>query len=245
MKIFSVGTSRWSGPAQILSSSYNIPSAAFPGKNLAFITEKAISMVKSDPAGYIHTLSPAFVYITAGLTDLTEKVTYGTGSNRYQEVIFYEDVDKAAERIIEEYEHSRFRLLGKNGIIPVFSGITPMSFWDWNYARLCQGKTSALHHVEDYWIMQEDLEDCIITINNRIREINAQTFPGLLTPRISDEVFQKKGADKPYRFRHNRLVDGVHPDSEVVDKWVLEMVKTIDKNAGIFREFDGEVCSTH
>ena len=39
--------------------------------------------------------------------------------------------------------------------------------------------------------------------------------------------------------------DGVHPDSEVVDKWVIEMVKTMDKNAGIFREFDGEVCSTH
>ena len=77
------------GALLILSSSYNISSAAFPGKNLAFITEKAISMVKSDPAGYSHTLNPAFVYITAGLTDLTEKVTYGTGSNRYQEVIFY------------------------------------------------------------------------------------------------------------------------------------------------------------
>ena len=61
--------------------------------------------------------------------------------------------------------------------------------------------------------------------------------------RIADYVFQKKGADQPRRFRHNRLVDGVHPDSEVVDKWVKEMVNTIDKNADIFIELEGHISS--
>ena len=243
MKFYSVGTSRWVEPAKTLNKNYNIPSAAFPGKDLFFITNRAIDMVKSDPAGYDPKLNPAFVYITAGLIDLTEKVTYGRGANRYQEIMFYEDITAAANRVMKEYENSSFKLLGQNGIIPVYSTITPMSFWDWNYARLVQGKTSALHHIEDYWVMQEDLEECIVDINNRIREMNSNTFPGcgFLTPRIADYVFQKKGADQPFRFRHNRLTDGVHPDSETVKNWVKEMVNTIDKNADTFVDFEGAV----
>lgn len=241
MKFYSTGTSRWEGPADILKNKYNIPSKAFPGKDLEFITDKVISKVKSD--GYCPETNPAFVYITAGLTDLTEKVTYGWGSKRYQEVVFYEDITKAADRVIAEYQKSSYKLFYENGILPIYSTVTPMSFWDWNYLRLCQGKTSALYHIEDYWVMQEDLEECIIDINNRIRELNSNIFPDMLTPRIADYVFQKKGADQPHRFRHNRLVDGVHPDSEVVDKWVKEMVNTIDKNADIFIELEGHISS--
>ena len=239
MKFYSVGTSRWEGPANILKSKYNIPSKAFPGKDLEFITDKAINMITS--GGYCPATDPAFVYITAGLTDLTEKITYGWDSDRYQEVVFYEDMTKAADRVMGEYRKSSHKLFAVNGILPIYSTITPMSFWDWNYVRLCQGKTKALYHIEDYWVMQEDLEECIIDIKNKIRELNANIFPHMLTPRIADVVFQKKGADQPHRFRHNRLVDGVHPDSEVVNKWVQEMVDTMDKNAETFLELEGRI----
>ena len=240
MKFYTYGTSRWTEPAKILNDKYNIPSKAYPGKDLEFITQRVIDRVKSDGV-YDPKANPAFVYITAGLTDVTEKVTYGWDSNRYQEVIFYEDISKAVDRVMNEFHKSSHKLFELNGIMPVYSTVAPMSFWDWNYMRLCQGKTSALYHVEDYWVMQEDLEDCIIEINNRIREMNANISPHTLTPRIADQVFQKKGANQPHRFRHNRLVDGVHPDGEVVDKWVQEMVDTIDKNAETFLELEGHI----
>ena len=230
MKLYTIGTSRWSRPAEILQKDFYIPSKSFPGKDLAYITDQAIDIVKA--GGYDPHTDPAFVYITAGITDITEKVTYGYGNNKYQEVLFYEEVMKAADRVYEEYSKSHDKLLRKNGIIPIYSSIAPMSFWDWNYARLVQGKTTGLHHIEDYWVMQEDLEECVVEINNRIREMNTRN--GFLTPRIGDYVFQKKGAGEPYRFRQNRLVDGVHPNSDTVDKWVEDMILCIDKNTEIY-----------
>ena len=240
MKLYSVGTSRWAGPAKILQNDHGIPSVAFPGKNLEFITDQAIDMVKA--SGYNHKSDPAFVYITAGITDLTERVTYGYGDNKYQEVLFYEDIEVATNRVYAEYEKSQVKLLGVHGIMPVYSTVAPMSFWDWNYARLVQGKTSSLYHIEDYWVMQEDLEECIIELNNRIRELNTCSFPFFLTPRISDIVFQKKGADQPHRFRHNRFVDGVHPNNETVKKWAKEMLLTMTNNSDTWEEVEGEVA---
>ena len=61
--------------------------------------------------GYCPETNPAFVYITAGFTDLTEKITYGWDGNHYQEVVFYEDMTKAAERVMGEYRKSSHFLL--------------------------------------------------------------------------------------------------------------------------------------
>ena len=100
MKLYTIGTSRWSRPAEILQKDFYIPSKSFPGKDLAYITDQAIDIVKA--GGYDPHTDPAFVYITAGITDITEKVTYGYGNNKYQEVLFYEEVMKAADRVYEE-----------------------------------------------------------------------------------------------------------------------------------------------
>ena len=221
---FSVGTSRWTQPAKVLSEEHGIPSLSFPGKELDFITDKAIALVKKHRYDL---WDNTFVYVTAGLTNLTEKVTHGYGRRRYQEVLFYEESMTAVGRVFDSFVNSRDKILS-HSIIPVYSTVAPMSFWDWNYSRLCQEKTTRLDHTEDYLVMQGDLEEAIIELNNKIREMNAQY--SLLTPRIADYVFQKKGANDPHRFRHNRFVDGVHPDPDTVKAWTKEMLGTMSVN---------------
>ena len=52
--------------------------------------------------------------------------------------------------------------------------------------------------------------------------------PYVCAPQPFDQLLE------PYRFRHNRLVDGVHPNSDTVDKWVEDMILCIDKNTEIY-----------
>ena len=222
---FTIGTSRWTGVAKILNREHGIPSTSCPGKELDYITDQAIALVKHHR---YNNNDNTFVYITAGLTNLTEKVSYGYGRNRYQEVMFYEEVMTAVNRVYDSFERSRDRILMGQGVVPVYSTVVPMSFWDWNYARLCQGKTTRIDHVEDYLVMQADHEEAIVELNNKIRTLNARY--DLLTPRIANYVFQKKGADQPHRLRHNRLVDGVHPTDDTINAWTEEILSTMSLN---------------
>ena len=196
--------------------------AILPGKDIPELTAVAINLIKTRATK--DTDWPVVVYMIGGLPDSVEKVVDFYQRVKYEEVIYTGSPINTASDIMSTIRASMDAIY-LNGAIPIFSTIAPMSFQTWNHVRLEQGKTSHLLHYKEYENMQELHNETIVYVNSAIVDINRSR--GLSTPHLASQILQKRGMDMPYRFRHNRLVDGCHPTDTVLIKWKEEMKETI------------------
>ena len=193
-----------------------------PGADIADLTAEALRMIETGATEDHHW--PVVVYMIGGLPDSVTKVVDFYKGVKYEEVFFTGNPITTAVNL-----NSTIRAImdsiSLTGAIPIYSTIAPMSFSTWNSIRLEQGKTSHLLHHREYDNMQELHNDTIAYVNSAIAESNR--IRGLSTPHLASQVLQKRGMDQPYRFRHNRLVDGCHPTHDVVQKWKTEVMTTV------------------
>ena len=197
-----------------------------PGGKFAKVTEAAVDIVnKLRPH---RELWPVVVYMVCGMTDSTTRIVDFYDRVKYEEVICTEAPTTTAHRVIQEIEASAQDLV-RAGAIPVFATTAPMSFSDWNHWCLNEGKrTSHLLHFKQYAEMQELHNAAIANINSHI--VARNSYNGVATPHLGSQILSKRGQGLSYRFRHNRLRDGCHPDIPTTHKWVEEMISVININ---------------
>ena len=215
-----VSTSRGRG---IITS--NDDGSVLPGADIAELTAEAIRLINSRATEDHHW--PVLVYLIGGLPDSVNKVVDFYQGVKYEEVFCTGSPITTAVEVMSTIQASMDSII-QTGAVPIFSTIAPMSFHTWNHVRLEQGKTSHLLHFKEYESMQEIHYQALTYINSAIVDINR--IRGWSTPHLASQILQKRGMDRPYRFRHQRLVDGCHPTDYVIGKWKVEMQTTIQTN---------------
>ena len=145
----------------------------------------------------------------------------------YQEVLFTDTKEQAVHRLSATLQSVESQI--KNaGATPIFCTICPGSLHDWNHKRYQDRVTSHLLHTEEYPAMQQELNQAIVEINNKIRSINSAN--GIFTPRIADTIVKNPGKNKAPRFHFSRLKDGVHPPMALKKKWAGLILEAIEQN---------------
>ena len=166
------------------------------------------------------------MYISAGICDLTQRLK-GT---KYDEVIF--DISNSEEtmsKFLDSLSTIKSIVL-KEGAIPIFLTIYPMSLSDWNQSRLNMNKTSYLCYATDYNIMQSMLEETVEIVNREIVNINVQS--GVITPLIHKHIIHNRGKGK-ISFKYNLLSDGCHPNHTLQARIASTIGQAICKNRDI------------
>ena len=209
----------------------DVNGTVLPGADLVELTAEAIRLIKTRATQDVDW--PVITYMIGGLPDSVTKVVDYYGGMKYEEVIFPGSPLNTAADVLSTIRASMDSISVNTGAIPIYATIAPMSVETWNNTRMKQGKTSHLLHFREYANMQELHNETIVYINSAIVDINRSR--GLSTPHFASQVLQKRGMDMPYRFRHNRLVDGCHPTESVIAKWKEEMTTTITRNRAIFQ----------
>ena len=163
------------------------------------------------------------IYISAGLCDLTKKLK----EPNYEEVIFdfVHEMDIRSS-FLNSLETIRLFTL-KEGAIPVFTTIYPMSLADWNQHRLLKNKTSHLSYSNEYPLMQSKLEESVRYVNEEIIASNVKT--GVATPLIHKHLIHNRGQGK-FAFKYNFLSDGCHPTQVLQQKVAVSLRQAITKN---------------
>lgn len=153
-------------------------------------------------------------YIIAGLPDLTvRKVNKRT---HYEEVIFEEDPEDAADRIIRLL-YSLCDSINSQGPIPILCPVIPSDIEKWNNTRLHQKKTRYLLHGHKYKKMQDNLQLAITLINKQIISYNENN--SLKTPFIHRPIIKHITSKTKFRFTFINFPDGVHPNHILTQKW--------------------------
>jgi len=190
------------------------------GASLNFLAELALSDIASlpnegDPAGYC--------YFVAGLPDITTRLR----DFQYEEVVFgpYSPLE-TCERLESDLTTISIQIKSANWL-PIFCPVVPMSLQDWNFTRGNQHKTTYLLHHNYYPDMQYQLEHATVLVNKLITSINS--FNSVHTPNIQTQII--KSDNHSYKYRYNRLVDGIHPNPTVVLKWAKLLQKSIEINS--------------
>lgn len=182
-----------------------------PGGSLERLTDEAVQMVKQQNA-----VDTNFVYVIGGLPDTTEKIR----DYDYEEVIYSGTPAETVLNMENRFSRCAMDIL-QSGAVPCLATVAPMSLETWNGTRLQQGKTTHLIHHRHYSDMQSLHQSAIIQLNRKIININQHI--NVQTPLLASHLIQKRGSNQGHRFRANRLVDGCHPDQEVIDQWVMEL----------------------
>lgn len=207
-----VTTSRGKQMESYFNHKPNSSMRVIPGASIERLTDEALQLIHQQNGGNTN-----FIYLIGGLPDTTEKIT---DHPNYQEVIYSGTPSETVNTIEEQFKSSAMRIL-QSGAVPCLATVAPMSFETWNNTRLHQGKTSHLIHHHHYEDMQSLHQSAIIELNRKIIIINQHI--NVQTPLLASHIIQKRGLHQGHRFRANRLVDGCHPNQEVIDQWVMEL----------------------
>ena len=68
------------------------------------------------------------------------------------------------------------------------------------------------------------------TRRSNVAIIESNDEYGMVTPKLGTQILQKRGAGRPHRFRRARLLDGCHPDDEVVRHWIVDLERATTEN---------------
>ena len=104
--------------------------------------------------------------------------------------------------------------------------VAPMDMGKWNEHRLKAKKTLLLSHQQEYPVMQNSLENAIITVNKYIIELNINN--NMVTPFVADTVLTKKGSRN--KKHYEKLPDGLHADDDLKEQWGKIIQARIDQN---------------
>jgi len=230
-----MASSRGSNLDRILSQEgIDSPVHTYPGGKYIRLANEAVNIIHMSNLQR----SDIHVYFICGFPDVTTKMS---GRN-YQEVVFTEPTEQAADRVISCIKTAS-DIISDTGALPIFSTILPGHLESWNLTRLNQGKTSALQYSSQYDVMQKNLHSCIIQIN---KSIVAQNISKAMTTPLVHEIIQCIRKPGQYSFMYNRLAsDGVHLSSAKIKYFmVYQIAKSIKKNRGLpvarKRKFIGE-----
>ena len=191
-----------------------------PGRSLSFLTDKAIEIITNSPYP-THTIH---VYFIAGLIDLSEKIT----DIHYKEFICNDSYIDSYHNMQNILDNTQTRILNI-GATPCFATITPMHIDTWNHHCLHANLTSYLLHYKHYDSMQGNHTEATVLTNQYLTVLNSQL--NMNTPRLSQYILYKPGTTRQtYRFRHHLLPDGVHPNSDIKQKWAETLQDTISIN---------------
>lgn len=220
-----VATSRGRGFEEITARRDDTILSVHPGASLKKLQKEALKLLKDVPLS-----NENYVYFVAGLPDVTEKRTYTFYMHgkprRYEEVTMPStNPTKAAEDITFQFRSTAKKIL-KAKATPIFSTICPMSIATWNHRRLSQHRTTHLSSFKQYPTMQKHHEEVILKVNKAIHVINRKNDKH--TPRLANQViYHRKGQ---LRCRYGKLVDGVHPNSNLVKDWISMLDRVMDMN---------------
>ena len=103
----------------------------------------------------------------------------------------------------------------------IFATIATISFRMWNHYRLCIGRTTYLTKEEKYDDMQDRLNYILHELNSFIIERN--TCNGVFTSFLHNPV-QKQRKSGKIKYSYSKLIDGVHPTSELSEVWKARIV---------------------
>jgi hypothetical protein len=163
-------------------------------------------------------------YVIAGIPDLTQKIS--DKNNQYEEVIFREQPEIAAQRVIRLYHRLIDRITTLNASV-IICPIIPSSIKKWNFTRLHQKKTLYLEFPNYYSTWQTNLQMSITLANKQITEINR--LNNLCTPFITRPVIKAIAADTKYKFSYFHLPDGVHLDYQLSQKVIKKLEPALEK----------------
>jgi hypothetical protein len=164
-------------------------------------------------------------YIIAGLPDLTTRKQ--DRSKNYQEVIFEEEPEEAANRIIRLLYNLCDRI-NSQGPIPILCPVIPSDLEKWNFTRLRQHKTKYLIFKNKYHEMQENLQLATTLINKQIIRYNEEN--SLRTPFIHRPIIKHLKSKSKFRFTFINFPDGVHPNHHLALKWVEKLYTAFSQN---------------
>lgn len=193
-----------------------------PGGKLRQLCEFAVEELSS-------VQGPKIVYFIAGIPDICTL-------NRDRKSNYEENFLDMSKKHVECYKEILVNVeqeMQHIGCKVVFGTITTISFKLWNEHRLAIGKTKYLKYEVEYAIMQERLNEILHSLNNFITELNTRN--GVFTPFLHSPVMkQRKNGN--FKYSYSKLVDGVHPSSELSKVWSDRMSKAISMNYEKFVE---------
>ena len=218
---FNVGTSRFYDIVNYFWYEEGIPGEAYGGYKIPQLITKGLDILRV--TGY-YRRNDSIMYFGGGMPDVTVR----TKKWLYEEVTHQGDPETLVDGVMEHIAEGA-TMIKAAGATPVFCTVCPMDISMWNYHRLAVGKTNRLRNTHQYSEMQILHQDTIHMLNNRIIAFNTEN--GMHTPKLAKYVFQKKGANLPYRLRLPRLKeDGVHLTEDTTGMWVRCMRDAFDIN---------------
>lgn len=169
------------------------------------------------------------VYFIPDIQDICSLNT-DINSDHYEE-LYFQSCDNNGNEIdhVEKFKSSILeveKIMKSIHCKVVFATITTMSFFSWNKRRYDMGETSDLKSYDSYFEMQNKLNFSLHEINKLLIRVNIGN--NVITPFLHTYVHRcSKGK---IRYFYNMLVDGMHPDDRLSEKWINIMNKTIAKN---------------
>ena len=199
-----------------------------PGATIKQLTTEVKSLIPST----IRAKQTTFVYVMAGINDITERVESPEyhRSYKYREVIFVEDPHICANSLITNIRNCASEIKRHNAT-PVFATITKANLANYNNSQLSEGHTRYLHQSDSYPIMQDQLNIAVDIVNGFIKTINRDNK--VSTPYCHNVLIQKRGR-KGRSYHVNRwevLRDGIHGTWETRCSWAKALGAAMDCNS--------------
>lgn len=148
----------------------------------------------------------------AGIPDLCNKVRQGSYDETYYDLDNTNKIDEIQKALLKTKQ-----ALESLNCKVVFITVTTISIQKWNNIRRLQGKTNQLKYYHLYEAMQTALNEIIQKVNRFIVDLNEKSH--LHTPLVHKFVHKKNSYNTKLRYLYHKLVDGVHPNDTLANKW--------------------------
>ena len=201
-----------------------------PGGTLEDLTEELEKNTIFIPPRDRITHKPTHVYILAGVTDITTKLSH-KHPYRYKESIYNGTPDSTIVNIKEKMAKIADTITQK-GATPIFCTIAGINIRKYNISLRDNHKTTTLHHEHSYDTMQTKVEHIIREINNHITDTNSRR--GVATPLFHTAILKRHGRAPRgyYKFHWEGLYDGIHATRHTRDQWAFSLTRAIEINRG-------------
>lgn len=155
---------------------------------------------------------PLVVYVWLGVCDITKKIHRGPGHRQRQIELRYNSLGAATTNILEQFDRIKNVVISKQGFlkfitIPVYSAKL--------YNTYLGHPNPENFETTDKFLIEE-----INGLNQRIYDLNQSL--GRNTLQFHLDIVKVRGRGRQ-SFNYNLLKDGIHPDSQLSEKWLRRL----------------------